>query len=141
MNAEKTKEFPEKEKTGEIIKAAFEVSNTLGCGFLEKVYENALALELKRRGWKVSQQVPIRVLYLGQAIGDYVMDMVMENAVLVEIKATEREHTIFVAQTLNYLRASNLPVGLLINFGQPKLRYRRLVLSQKNQASVETNHP
>ena len=140
MNAEKAKEFPEKEKTGEIIKAAFEVSNTLGCGFLEKVYENALALELKRRGLKVSQQVPIRVLYLGQTVGDYIMDMVVENAVLVEIKATEKDHPIYTAQTLNYLRATNLPVGLLINFGQPKLRYRRLVLSRKNQTDVDTNH-
>ena len=116
MNAENAQEFPEKEKTGRIIKAAFEVSNTLGCGFLEKVYENALSLELKRRGLQVTQQVPIRVLYLGQTVGNYIADLIVENAVLVEIKATEENHSIYVAQTLNYLRATNLPVALLINF-------------------------
>jgi len=121
------REYPHEELTGRIIKAAFEVSNTLGCGFLEKVYENALALEVRAAGHQVQQQVPIRVLYRGQTVGDYCADMIVERAVLVETKATEKDNPLFAAQVLNYLRATGLPVGLLLNFGQPRLSYRRLV--------------
>lgn len=119
---------PNDERTGQILAAAFAVSNTLGCGFLEKVYENALVVELKRMGLHVSQQVPVRIVYHDETVGEYVADLVVENAVLVEVKATTEDHPVYVAQTLNYLRATKLPVGLLINFGQPTLRYRRLVM-------------
>ncbi len=121
--------YPHETLTHEIIAAAFEVSNSLGCGFLEKVYENALVVELKRRNLSSAQQVPVRVLYQQETVGQYVADMVVENAVLVEVKATLENHSLFIAQTLNYLRATNLPVGLLVNFGRPKLEYRRLVLT------------
>jgi GxxExxY protein len=125
------KESLHAELTGQIMKAAFEVSNTLGCGFLEKVYENALALELRATGLEVQQQVPIRVLYRNETVGEYCADMVVENAVLVETKATEKDSPVFVAQTLNYLKATRLPVALLLNFGQPRLSYRRLLLAHR----------
>ena len=108
--------------------AAFDVSNTLGCGFLEKVYENALVVALKKAGLKISQQVPVRVIYEGETVGDYVADLVVDGTILVEIKATVEHHDVYVAQVLNYLRATRLPVGLLLNFGRPKLTHRRLVL-------------
>ncbi len=86
-----------------------------------------MAVGLRAGGLKVAQQVPIRVKYLGQIIGDYIADMIVEDTVLVEIKATEQDNPIYVAQTLNYLKATGLDVGLLINFGRPKLSYKRLL--------------
>ena len=97
-------------------------------GFLEKVYENALALEMRKEGLHVAQQVPLAVLYEGVVVGQYVADMVVNEVVLAEVKATEQHHDIHIAQVLNYLKATNLPVGLLINFGAPRLFYRRLAL-------------
>jgi GxxExxY protein len=115
------------EVTGAILSVAFDISNELGCGFLEKVYENAMATGLRASGLKVTQQVPVRVKYLGQIVGDYIADMIVENSVLVEIKATEQDHPIYIAQTLNYLKATGIDVGLLLNFGKPKLSYKRLL--------------
>jgi GxxExxY protein len=137
--AEKTRVQYE-EVTGVILRVAFDVSNELGCGFLEKVYENAMAVGLRGGGLKVAQQVPVRVKYLGQIVGDYIADMIVENAVLVEIKATEQHNPIYVAQTLNYLRATDLDVGLLLNFGKPKLAYKRL-LSKKLLEKPDQSSP
>lgn len=139
MNADggtemREEDYPCSELTEVIVAGAFKVSNTLGCGFLEKVYENALAAELRHRGLSVATQVPVQVLYRQQSVGCYQADMVVGGSVLVEVKATECHHAIFVAQTLNYLRATGLPVGLLLNFGQPKLRYKRLVVSPRQPA-------
>jgi len=135
----KDEDYPCRELTEVVIAGAFAVSNTLGCGFLEKVYENALAAELRFRGLTVATQVPIEVSYRQVVVGTYQADMVVNESVLVEVKATESHHDIFVAQTLNYLRATSLPVGLLINFGQPKLRFKRLaVFAQKPCASAES---
>jgi GxxExxY protein len=125
----KEEDYPCKDITEAIIAAAFEVSNTLGCGFLEKVYENALAAELRHCGLDVATQVPIRVVYREETVGDYQADMIVNRSVLVEVKATEAHHDVFMAQVLNYLRATKLPVGLLLNFGQPRLWYKRLVSS------------
>ena len=125
---------PHTETTGKILECAFDVLNTLGCGFLEKGYENAMVVALREAGIEVSQQVPLRVHYKDVLVGDYVADVVVDNAVLVEIKATEEHSPVYVAQVLNYLRASELPVGLLLNFGRPKLFYRRLTL---RNASVD----
>ncbi len=116
------------ELTGRILECAFNVQNALGCGFLEKVYENALALALRQIGLDVTQQAPLRVHFREQLVGEYVADMIVEGAVLVEIKATEDNPPIYIAQVLNYLKATGLPVALLINFGRPKLYYRRLEL-------------
>jgi len=117
--------------TGRILKCAFQVQNTLGCGFLEKVYESAMVVALGQEGLDAARQVPLRVHFRGVLVGEYVADMVVASCVLVEIKASEDNPPIHVAQVLNYLKATGLPVGLLINFGRPKLFYRRLQLREE----------
>jgi GxxExxY protein len=112
--------------TQQIIGCAFRVINTLGCGFLEKVYENALAYELRKAGLSVQQQYPIAVKYNGVVVGDYVADLVVEGTVLVELKAVKALDEIHQAQCINYLKATNLPVCLLINFGSTRLVVKRL---------------
>lgn len=109
-----------------IIGCAFTVSNKLGAGFLEKVYENALAHELRKNSLDVEQQKPIKVFYDDVVVGDYVADLLIENS-LVELKAVRRIDDIAVAQCLNYLRATELRVCLLINFGNPRVEFKRLV--------------
>ena len=122
---------PHEEVTQRILKCAFEVQNALGCGFLEKVYQKAMGVALQREGLDASSQVPLRVHFQGVLVGAYYADFVVAQAVLVEIKATEANPTIHVAQVLNYLKATGLRVGLLINFGSPKLHYRRLALREE----------
>ena len=119
---------PHEEITERVIKCAFDVQNKLGCGFLEKVYENAMMVALEHEGLKAARQVPLRVHYQGVLVGDYVADIIVERTVLLEIKATEENPPIYVAQVLNYLKATNLPVALLLNFGRPRVYYRRLTL-------------
>jgi GxxExxY protein len=113
--------------TERIIGGAFVVSNALGCGFLEKVYENALAHELRKAGLNTEQQAAIQVRYDGVIVGDYVADLLVEGCVLVELKAVKAFDEIHVAQCLNYLKATGLTVCLLLNFGRPKLEVRRIV--------------
>ena len=112
--------------TEAIIGCAFRVLNQLGCGFLEKVYENALAHEVKKSGLEIRQQTPIIVRYDGIVVGDYVADLVVENRVLIELKAASGIEDVHVAQTLNYLKATGLKVGLILNFGKPRLDIKRL---------------
>ena len=121
---------PHEELTGRILKCAFRVQNTLGCGFLEKVYENAMMVALKADGLEAARQVARTVHFEGVLVGEYFADIVVAQRVLVEIKATEENPPIYIAQVLNYLKATELPVGLLINFGSPKLFYRRLTLRE-----------
>jgi GxxExxY protein len=111
----------------QVIGCAYEVSNTLGTGFLEKVYENALALELRRFGLEAVQQRRIEVRYKGDLIGDFVADIVVENLVIVEVKATKALDEIHSAQCLNYLRGTDLNLCLLVNFGSPKAFVKRIV--------------
>lgn len=113
--------------TKQIIGCAFTVANTLGCGFLEKVYENALAYELKNIGLSVERQKSIPVYYKGVAIGDYVADLLVEGCVLVELKCVKQFDEVHLAQCLNYLAATGLHVCLLINFGAPKVQVKRVV--------------
>lgn len=122
--------------TERIIGAAHRVSNTLGAGFVEKVYENAHAHELRKDGLIVVQQHPIKVIYDGIVVGDFFGDILVENLVLVELKAVSSLNEDHMKQTLNYLRASNFPACLLINFGTPKVQIRRLHPSPawKNQS-------
>ena len=120
------------EITDKIISAFYKVYNTLGFGFLEKVYENALALELRNAGCSVVQQQKIAVLYSGVVVGDYYADLVVDNLVIVELKASDslcKEHE---AQLLNYLKATSIEVGLLLNFGK-KPEFKRKVFSNKNK--------
>ncbi len=125
------------ELTERILAAAFEVSNTLGCGFLEEVYEKALACELRRRGLRGSQQAPMRTVYQDETVGEYVADLIVKNCVLVEIKAVEALCPVHAAQVLNYLAATELPVGLLLNFGQTRLKVRRLERPNRRPAASD----
>jgi len=111
--------------TEKIIGGAYHVSNTLGSGFLEKVYENALAIELRKIGLEVKQQTPISVLYEGTMVGEYFADLLVSNAVIVELKAVKQINNAFAAQCLNYLKATGLPICLLLNFGKPRIEIKR----------------
>ncbi|MVM34676.1 GxxExxY protein [Spirosoma sp. HMF4905] len=113
--------------THQIIAAAYAVHNELGPGFLEKVYENALYVELLNRSILAEQQVSVPVFYQQIQVGDYVADMLVEQQVLIELKAVEAIHTKHEAQLVNYLTATGLDIGLLINFGSSvtvKRKYR-----------------
>lgn len=123
-----SKTYPEQELTEKILGAAFKVQNTLGCGFLEKVYENALVVELSRQGLRLQQQKPLHVKYEGAIVGEYLADLVVEARVILECKAVTQLDSLHEAQLLNYLKATGIRVGLLVNFGRPKLQYRRFVL-------------
>jgi GxxExxY protein len=118
----------EGELTEKILGAAFKVQNSLGAGFLEKVYENALSLELRKSGLAVESQKAFSVLYDGAIVGDYQADLVVGNKVIIECKAAANLDSVHEAQLMNYLKASGLRVGILINFARPKLQYRRIVL-------------
>jgi len=124
--------------TSKIIDCAYRVANELGSGFLEKVYENALAHELRKAGIKVEQQHGIVVLYDGVEVGDYVADLLVNNQVLVELKTCKDLDDVHLAQCLNYLKATGQRVCLLMNFGRPKLQIRRLMMdrSVKNMEPV-----
>lgn len=108
-------EYKYEELTGKIINCAFEVQNNLGCGFLEKVYHKALLYELQAKGLKVEIQKAIKIVYKGQEIGIYIADFVVEDKVIVELKAVEFLTKVHKAQTLNYLKASGYDVGLILN--------------------------
>ena len=113
--------------TEKIIGCAFEVSNVLGCGFLEKVYENALVQELKAAGLYVQAQYPISVYYKGMVVGNFFADILVEKCILVELKALSYLDSNHQAQCLNYLKASGLNLCLLINFGKPKVEIKRII--------------
>ena len=113
--------------TEKIIGCVHQVSNVLGPGFLEKVYENALAVELRQLDLQVVQQHRIEVRYKGVLVGDFVADLLIEECVIVEVKAVKALDDIFTAQCLNYLKATGLQVCLLVNFGAPKATVRRVV--------------
>jgi len=114
------------EITEKIIGAAFKVSNGLGAGFLEKVYENALVHELKKAGLAVEQQKPVDVYYDGVVVGKYCAALVVEEVVIVELKAVGRIEDVHLAQCLNYLKATRLKLGLILNFGKSKLEIKRV---------------
>lgn len=114
--------------TEKIIGCSFTVSNTLGVGFLEKVYENALAYELRKNGLHVAQQQPVTVYYDGSAVGEYFADLLVENSVLVELKAVKSLDAAHKAQCINYLKATGQRLCLLINFGQAHIQIERIAL-------------
>ena len=116
------------EITNKILKAFFLVNKTLGFGFLEKVYENALAVELRRLGCKVLQQQKIRVFYEKEQVGEYFTDLLVDDKVIVELKAAEKLHKEHEAQLINYLKAAKTEVGLLLNYGR-KAEYSRKIFT------------
>lgn len=113
--------------TKEIIGKSFKVSNTLGNGFLEKVYQNALFYELTKSGFNVKQQYPLEVFYEDKVVGEYFADLLVENKIILELKAAKALEDIHLAQILNYLKACNMEFGLLINFGTPRVEIKRVI--------------
>ena len=124
MSLEHLKPLSEK-----IIGGAFNVSNSLGPGVLEKVYENALAHELRKAGLDVRQQFPVDVVYDGVVVGEFVADLLVESQIVVELKAATNLDDSRLAQCLNYLKATRLPLCLLLNFGKPRVEVKRIVLT------------
>lgn len=117
------KDFKYKELTAKIIKIFYKVYNNPGYGFLEKVYENAMMIEFKREGIPAENQVNIKVFYEGEVVGEYTADILVDKKVMAEIKATKNLVEENEAQLLNYLRATNIEVGLLLNFGpEPEVK-------------------
>lgn len=115
------------ETSGKVIGAAIEVHKILGCGFLEAVYEEALAREMRLRGIQFERQKPLEIAYKGETIKEYVCDFYVEEKILVELKAMRQLGEVEEAQILNYLKASAIRVGLLFNFGEKSLKYKRVI--------------
>lgn len=120
-----------------ILKSFYTVYNQLGYGFLEKVYENSLAYELRKRGLFVQQQMPIRVVYDGVLVGEYVADLLVEHCVIVELKAVEALRPEHQAQLLNYLKATEIEVGLLLNFG-PRPTFARKIFTNDRKRGLRS---
>jgi len=112
----------------QIVGAAFEVHNVLGYGFLEKVYENALLVELNQRGLRAEAQKQLKVKYKGVIVGDYIADLIVDDKVILELKAEEKYNKQHEAQLLNELKATGMKVGVLINFGREECELRRFVM-------------
>lgn len=123
------------EITSQVIAAFYDVYNKLGYGFLEKVYENALVIELRKRGLKVIQQGSIQVYYDGQVIGEYFADLLVEDKVIVELKAVGEIIKAHENQLVNYLKATNLEVGLILNFG-PEPKFKRKIFSNSRKPEM-----
>jgi GxxExxY protein len=121
--------------TERIVAAFYHVYNTLGHGFLEKVYENAMVLELRKRGLKVQPQAPIHVYYEGEQIGEYFADLLVADCIIVELKAAESLADEHHAQLLNYLKATEIEVGLFMNFG-PKPEVKRKIFENTKKRGV-----
>ncbi len=118
--------------TESIIKVFYNVYNQLGYGFLEKVYENAMMMDLEEEGFNANAQSPIKVLYNGNIIGEYFADIIADDEVIIEIKATKKLAVEHEAQLLNYLKATRIEVGLLLNFG-PKPEIKRKVFDNNKK--------
>ncbi|MFH1564462.1 MAG: GxxExxY protein [bacterium] len=132
--------YQHSELTKKIISCFYQVYNTLGYGFLEKVYENSLIKELNKNGLKPVQQMPIKVYYEGELVGDYFADIVVENLVILELKAQELLCPENEAQLLNYLKATKYEIGLLLNFGtKPEIRRKIYSNNLKNSTQINTD--
>ena len=126
MNTNKEK-IIYKDLSYKVTGLAMEVHSKLGYGFLEKVYENAMMVLLRREGIHAKQQAPITVYFDGEVVGDYYADLLVEDKIILELKAIEKITDAHRAQTLNYLKATGLHLAILLNFGKEKLKYERLV--------------
>ena len=113
--------------TEKVLQCAFRVANVLGHGYLEKVYENALAIELRLAGLTVEQQARFEVLYRDEVVGEYCPDLIVEGTVVLEVKALRALVDANISQCLNYLRVTGHRVGLILNFGTPRIQYRRVL--------------
>ena len=124
------------ELTYAINGAIFEVNRVLGPGFLEKVYENALIIELRSLGLKADSQVRIKVYYKDEVVGEYTVDILVEEKVILELKTVERLEKIHEAQLLNYLKATGIKLGILVNFKQTKAEIKRMVLDLPEEHNI-----
>ncbi|MBA3693762.1 MAG: GxxExxY protein [Acidobacteria bacterium] len=124
--------------TDKIIGTFYEIYNELGFGFLESVYENALLIALTEKGIKVGQQIPIPVWFRGKKIGDFVADLIVGDSVIIELKAVRTIQDAHKAQLLNYLRATEIEVGLLLNFGQ-RPEFKRLAFDNQRKKQQTNN--
>ncbi len=125
-----------KQLTGEILKVFYDVYNELGYGFLERVYQNALFIELRHRGFEIEAQKKITVYYKGVAVGDYFADIVVNQTVILELKACDYIVDEFEFQLLNYLRSTNCEVGILLNFGKEP-EFIRKVFRNSNKKTLQ----
>lgn len=131
------KDYKHSDITQKIIGCAMTVHNTLGNGFQEVIYQRALAIEFKKAGLAFQREQEMSIFYDGYEIGTRRVDFLVENKVMVEIKALTQVEEVHWAQTINYLEAYNLEVGLLINFGAKKLEFKRFINSIKNVGTAE----
>jgi len=122
--------------TDVILKAYYEVYNELGYGFLEKVYQNAMYFELKSLGYKVEAQRQIKVYFKNQLVGEYYSDLLVEDTVIVELKATELLMNVHIAQIMNYLKATDIEVGLLLNFGEEP-EFKRIIYTNDRKKNFK----
>jgi GxxExxY protein len=125
--------------TRKILEACFEVSNELGAGFLESVYHKSLIIALRQKGLQVRSEAPISVTFRGQNVGEFYADLLVEEKIIVELKAVSALAKEHIAQVINYLYASGTDVGLLVNFGTPKMEYRRLERRDRNRGKEEAS--
>ena len=133
-------ELLHKELTDRILKAFFDVYNELGYGFLEKVYQNSLYIELKSKGFKVDAQKQIKVYYKGAGVGEYYADLIVNDLVILELKAAECIIREFEMQLINYLRGTDVEVGLLLNFGKkPEFARKVFENTRKNWHADKTD--
>jgi GxxExxY protein len=129
------------EVTRNVIGAAIHVSNVLGAGFLEKVYENALMIELRHRGREVDQQQAVSVRYREEIVGVFQADLIVDRRVVVELKAVRRLDPVHRAQCLNYLRATGIRTGLVLNFGTPRLEVQRVLCGYLSATGTRCLNP
>jgi GxxExxY protein len=120
------------ELTAAILECCFEVGRELGCGFLESVYEKALLIALRQKGLFAKSQVPLSVIFRGEVVGEFFADILVEDRVLVELKSAKSLAPEHQAQVINYLKATGIEIGLLINFGSPKLEFKRMYCRAKS---------
>ena len=130
-NIDMNSKIIEKELSYQIINAAYEVHNRLGPGFLEAIYEAAMVLELESRGHKVENQVRVPVCYRKQQIGEHFLDLLVDEKVILELKAVKEIAPIHQQQALSYLKATGLELAIVINFGTPSVKYKRVAKTNK----------
>ena len=127
INTDKEINLIHKELTGKIIKASYQVHNILGPGYIESIYRNALLVELKNQGLKCDTEKEVQIYYMNVKVGTHRLDLVVENQVIIELKAVSEFHPAHQAQVISYLKATGLKVALLLNFGKEKVEYKRFV--------------
>jgi GxxExxY protein len=125
-----TEEILYKDLSYKIIGLAMQAHKELGHGFLEKIYENAIMVLFRREGIRVTQQAPIVVRFLGEVVGEYFADILVEDKIILELKSVEKIIGVHKAQTLNYLKATGMHLAIILNFGKEKLEYERIALSR-----------